>query len=276
MTWLSVVLLTLGMLAYGFAGAELHTGSQSSKGALKSKNWWLGTGLQGVAFLLMALARRSLPLLIVQACSAGGLAVTAVIQHLNGRRRLRAIDAGAVGAVVVGLGLLAVGTQPGESAPITTALMWLLGLSVLVGAVCLRMRMHPGWSGLVAGLGFAAGAVGARLVIGDVTNPFWLFWRLPWENWVVGLLTAAAIVLGQVHLTVGLKNSTAAPVLAVAFMIETLYPAAVGLLLMGETPRPGTTAIVIIGLLLLAWGIRQLLVGEQQADVATQSSASSG
>lgn len=266
MTTLSVILLVGGMIAYGFAGAELHTGSQSEKGALKSKNWWLGTGLQGVAFLLMALARRSLPLLIVQACSAGGLAVTAVIQHLNGSRRLRMLDAAAVGGVVAGLGLLAVGTQPGKAAPISSAHLWLLAVSVAVCLIVVKVRMHPAVSGVVGGLGFAAGAVGARLVIGDSAHPFWLFWQLPWQNLAVGLLTVAAIVLGQVHLTLGLKHSTAAPVLAPAFAIETLYPAVVGLLLMGETPRPGTGWIVLVGLVLLAWGMSHLLRGQPSGD----------
>ena len=103
MIW-SAIALIASMLAYGLAGAQLHQGSRSDEGALRSRQWWMGTGAQGAGFLLAAISRRTLPLMLVQAVSAGGLAVTAIIQHLNGDRRLRPVDGAAILGVVGGLG----------------------------------------------------------------------------------------------------------------------------------------------------------------------------
>ena len=43
MIWWSAAFLLLGIVAYGVAGARLHTGSRDERGALRSSDWWLGT-----------------------------------------------------------------------------------------------------------------------------------------------------------------------------------------------------------------------------------------
>lgn len=248
MIWWSAAFLLLGIVAYGVAGARLHTGSRDERGALRSSDWWLGTGLQGAGFLLTLLARRSLPLLIVQASSAAGLAVTAAIQHVTGARRLRTPDAAAVVVLVAGLGLIASATVPGPAVPISAPLTWFMIASTIVcgGAVFAPARAVV--SGVLSGLGFSFGAVGARLLMGDELHPLWRFWELPPQSWLVGVLTGAGVVLGQVHLTRGLAVAAAAPVLGDMYLAETIVPGIVGVTMMAELPRPDSAWLVVVGL----------------------------
>lgn len=262
---LAVIMLVLGVLAYGISGARLHRGSQAEGGALRSPSWWIGTGLQGAGFFFTLFARRFLPLLLVQACVTSALAVTAVIQHVQGVRRLRAVDAGAVVAVVAGIALLGMVTVTGAPPPIETRY-----IAVLLGcaAICTAGLLLPGGpvvNGLLSGFGFSFSAICARLLIGDHAHPLWRFWELPLLSWVAGFLIVAGMVLGQAHLTKGLARGHAAPVLGCNYGMATVFPAAFGVLLLGERTRPGSTWQVVAGLVLALAGAFWLLRGEDAA-----------
>ncbi|MEL4357787.1 MULTISPECIES: hypothetical protein [unclassified Luteococcus] len=244
----SALALAVGVLAYGLAGARLHEGSQHQDGALRSRAWWLGTVLQGLGFGATLLARHSLPLLIVQACSTAGLGVTAALQHLSGVRRLGRREVAALGALLVGLALLSTTTIGGPAVPIRTSHVWLMAGCAALATALLAARPSPAVLGLASGLGFSFGAIGARLVIGDAAHPLWRFWELPLATWVVGLLTGVGIVLGQAHLTRGLARGRATTVLGPMYLTETLLPAIVGLTLLGELPRPHTGPMAGLGL----------------------------
>lgn len=250
MILLSVVALLLGVLAYGFAGAQLHSGSRHEGGALRSVAWWSGTVLQAVGFLATLVARYSLPLLIVQSTATLGLGVTALLQHIAGVRRMKGRDWLALTALLGGLALLASGTLPGPAAAISRDLLLVLGGLAVVGVAGLALPVKPLTNGLLAGLCFSFGAIGARLLIGDPAHPLWFFWQLPLANWATGILTGVGIVLGQVHMTRGLAAHDATPVLGPMYVLETLLPAAVGVWLMGEHPRPGSAPLVVAGLCL--------------------------
>ncbi|WP_394277104.1 hypothetical protein [Luteococcus sp.] len=255
----SIVALLLGVLAYGIAGARLHAGSREEGGALRSRSWWLGTVLQAAGFGFTLLARRSLPLMVVQACSAAGLGVTAALQHASGVRRLRGGEVAAILGLLVGLGLLSTSTLPGPAVAIRPAHIVLMAVCAAICLAALAVRLPPLLMGLAAGLGFSFGAIGARLVIGDVAHPLWIFWQLPASTWAVGLLTGAGIVLGQVHMTRGLARSEATTVLGPMYLAETLVPTIAGLTLLGEHPRPHTGLLALAGLALTLVGTSGLL-----------------
>ena len=121
MLLLSALCLVLGILAYGVAGANLHSGSRDERGALRSSTWWTGTVLQALGFLLTLVARRSLPMMLVQACANGGLGVTAIIQHVTGARRMAKGQALALVALLGGLALLGPVTIAGPAVAIRPA-----------------------------------------------------------------------------------------------------------------------------------------------------------
>lgn len=247
MTVLSGLLLVAGVLAYGVAGAKLHSGSRAEGSALRSGQWWLGTSLQAVGFLFTLVARRALPLLLVQAVTSAGLAVTAVYEHLTGVRRLSARTASLIGLVVVSLAVVATASETGPSVAIEPVHLALLVVGAVVAGALWFVRTPPLLSGAFAGWGYSVGAIGARLVMGDPAHPPWVFWQLPWQNWAAGVLTVGAIVLGQMHLTRGLSAPDAAPVLAAMYFLEVCLPAAVGLTLLGEWPRPGMAWPMALG-----------------------------
>ena len=138
---------------------------------LRSPRYLFALFLVAAGFALSVLALRTLPLFVVQAGRASSLAVTAVLAVLVLRARLRAPELLAIGAVVIGLVLVAVSAGPQQSADIgLTARVALLGAVLGVGALAVAaMRVSPpARSGLIlgvlAGLCFGALAVGARVL----------------------------------------------------------------------------------------------------------------
>ncbi len=265
--WLAISIggLVLGILAYGLAGAMLHDGSRAAKGALRSRVWWLGTALQGVGFVGTLLARRALPVVVVQASSSAGLAVTVLIQQFTGVQRLGRRAMAAIGMLLVGLGLIAWSIVPGPAVPIRTVHLWLLaGCAALTGA--LTIVPLPAWaSGAVSGLGFSYAAIAARLLMGDTLPALWRLWQLPGSAWAAGLSMVTGILLGQYHLTRGLASGSAPAVLGAMYTVESILPATIGFCLLAETPRPGAFAELLSGVLLAVLGA--CLLASEQPDV---------
>jgi hypothetical protein len=260
LTVLALAFLLIGVLCYGFAGVELHSGSNNTASTMRARAWWRGTGLQAGGFLALLVARISLPLLLVQACASAGLAVTALIQHLRRVHRLRRSDFVAVLTVVTGLGLIAATFEASAAAEITSTLIGLIAGGLVVAGLGLLVRLPGVASGALSGLGFGMAAVAARLVVGDRDHPVWLLWQLPAANWATGVLAAAAIVCGQLHLIRGLRGNAAAPVLGTNYLVATVLPAVIGFVAMGETPRPGTFVATGCGLVAAMLGIGWLLL----------------
>lgn len=259
MTTASGLFLVLGIVCYGIAGSSLHSGANSERGALRSRAWWVGTALQAAGFLSMLVARVSLPLLLVQAGSSAGLAVTAGLQHVSHVRRLRPTEGLAVLGVIAGLAAIAATTSPGPASVIQPQHLWLLAGGSILGLVLMIPRLPALGSGIASGLGFSLGGIGARLVLGDHTHSVWQFWQLPLQNWACGILAVVGIVIGQVHLTRGLSRAQAAPVLGTMYLVATVGPAVIGATMLQEVPRSGTLPLALAGLLVAGLGIYQLL-----------------
>lgn len=262
---LSVLALVLGVLAYGVAGARLSDGAQAEGGALTSPAWWIGTACQGAGFVFTLAARQHLPLLIVQACVVGGLAVTAIIQHVAGTRRIGGWDAGAILAVILGIVALAFTTVPGPAVPIETIQLVVIGVTVAACAAALLVKLPPGFSGVFAGTGFAISAISARLLVADPNLSMFRPWEWPLPSWIAAVLLLAGLVLGQVHLTIGLKGAHAVAVLGTNYLMSTLVPALIGWTLLAEEPRQGTIWLVAVGLALALAGALTLLRSDDAA-----------
>lgn len=261
---LAVVMLACGVVAYGVSGARLHRGSQGGGNPLRSGSWWFGTALQGAGFIFTLFARRTLPLLLVQACVTGALAVTAVLQHVQGVRRMRVGDALAVAAVIGGVAALGAVTVTGPAPAMTTNHVVVIVGGAVVCAAALALPGGPAFNGLLSGLGFSVSAICARLLVGDHTHAIWRFWELPAFSWAAGLLIITGMALGQAHLTKGLARGGAAPVLGCNYAMATVVPAAFGALLLGERTREGTLPLVVGGLGLALAGALWLLHAEDE------------
>jgi len=201
------------------------------------------TGFVGQVFAL-----RRLPIFEVQLIIAANLAVTAVAASWLMHVVLTWREWAAVTGVVVGVGLL--GSSAGAQGAVAVgsdfrlALMAALAAITLVGVAAARLPnpYRTPVLGAIAGLGYGVLAVCARILPGFspaqlVRSP--AAWTLAAAGLVSFILYASALETGGVTVAT-----------AVVILFETVPPAAVGVMFLGDTTRPGLTGVAIAGFLL--------------------------
>ena len=132
------------------------------------RTYLIGLSCQVVGFVLAFLARRDLPLFLVQASVAAGLGVTAVLGVLVLKWRLPAAEVVLLVLLFAGITALVLSAQPAPSRQLGTA--GLVGLAVAVVAIAgsgfFAARLHGALGSVVlgslAGMAFSAAAVAAR------------------------------------------------------------------------------------------------------------------
>ncbi len=202
------------------------------------RTYLLGIACQTLGFILAFLARRDLPLFLVQASVAAGLGVTAVLGVLLLKWSLPTAEVLLLGLLLSGITALVLAAQPAHSRRIGPVVVLLLAASVLVMAVLgfFAARLHGALGSVVlgslAGVDFSAAAIAAR----PLTN----------EHTLVGFLTNPLLYLVVIHslvgqLLLGLAMQRGSTTAAVAAMDAAgAVPAAiVGLLLLGDRIVPG-------------------------------------
>ncbi|MEV6793360.1 hypothetical protein AB0M87_15455 [Streptomyces sp. NPDC051320] len=221
--------------------------------ALRQWRYILGLGLDGLGFVLQIIALRSIPIYAVGAALAASLAVTAVVAARVLGVRLSRTEWGAVGVVCAGLGMLGLSSGAEGDTAGSTALRWsMLGIAVavlLVGAVAgsLPGRSRALILGLGAGFGFGVVEVAVRLIdSADLVNP--ALYALLIGGGAGFLLLTSALQRGSV------TTATAGMVIG-----ETIGPALVGVVWLGDRTRGGLEwpaiagfAVAVAGALALA------------------------
>ena len=217
--------------------------------------------LTGVGFLLHVVALQWLPLFLVQAVIASSVAVTALLSvHVFGVPLTRAQWA-SLGAVVVGLTLLAPSAEQGEALPAApTTLALLLGAVLLTaGAALVAARLHGTPEavllGLLAGTGFGLVAVCARLLprldLAALGEP------------VTGIAVVAGLLAFLLYST-ALQQGSATVVTAALVVPQTAVPAAVGLAL-GDRVSAGLAPMAAVGFVVALTGALGLARFERPA-----------
>lgn len=224
-----------------------------------------GLVLDVLGFLASLAALRRLPLFVVESALASSVAVTAVLAVPVLGARLPRREILALGAVGLGLLALAVSAREGSAVRLTGPAPWLLLGTVLpVGAVGATALRRGGSSGAVllavtAGLGFGGVGVAARVVVVPSA-----LWRLVLDPVVWALVAFGAIAL--VAYGWALQRGAVTTTAAVTFTVETVVPAAVGLLCLGDGVRPGAAPIACVGFVLTLAGC--LLLARHSAEDA--------
>ncbi|MEV4971354.1 hypothetical protein [Streptomyces scopuliridis] len=235
--------------------------------ALRQWRYTAGLALDGLGFVLQIVALRALPIYAVGAALAASLAVTAVVAARVLNVRLSSTEWAAVAVVCGGLAMLglASGAEGGRTG--STALRWALlavALAVLVaGTVAGRLPDKPRALvlGLGAGCGFGVVEVSVRLIDSpDLANP--ALYALLVAGGAAFLLLTSAFQRGSV------TTATAGMVLG-----ETIGPALVGVVWLGDRTRDGLGWLAIAGFAVAVAGALTLArFGEPPAAVGAELS----
>ncbi|WP_405777483.1 hypothetical protein [Streptomyces sp. NBC_01538] len=215
--------------------------------ALRQWRYVAGLALDGLGFLFQIAALRSLPIYAVGAALAASLAVTAVVAAWLLRVRLSGVEWAAVGVVCAGLGMLglASGTE-GERAGSDTLRYAMLATAVgllLLGFLGGRLP-ERGWGrglvlGLGAGFGFGVVEVSVRLV-DDVS-----------VGALVGNAAVYALLVGGaaafLALTSALRRGAVTVPMAGMVIGETIGPAVIGVVWLGDRTRDGLGWLAVAG-----------------------------
>ena len=213
----------------------------------------VGLGLDALAFLASLAALRTLPLFVVESAIASSVAVTAVLAVAVLGARLRRAETGALAAVAVGLVLLAVSAAGGSGTALGgTGTVLLLGATVAVAALGVLghlLTAEPGHAllSVVAGLGFGGTGVAARVL---TLPPHW--WQLTTDPVVWALVGYAVVAL--VAYGLALARGSVTTTAAITFTVETVVPAAIGLVWLGDSVRPGYPLVAALAFVLTLGG----------------------
>ncbi|WP_203674949.1 MULTISPECIES: hypothetical protein [unclassified Streptomyces] len=220
--------------------------------ALRQWRYVAGLGLDTAGFALELVALRVLPIYAVGAALAASLAVTAVAAARMLKVRLKGVEWGAVAAVCGGLGMLGLASGPEGDGVGSTALRWgvlatsfaVLGLGVLAGRLPDRARAAA--LGFGAGIGFGVVEVAVRLV-DDLSL-----------GAVLGNPAAYALLIGGgaafLLLTSALQRGSVTAATAGMVIGETVGPALVGVIALGDRTRPGLEPLAFAGFALAVLG----------------------
>jgi drug/metabolite transporter (DMT)-like permease len=199
------------------------------------------------------------PIYIVAAALAASLAVTAVVAAWLLSARLTRAEWIAVCVVCAGLGLLglAAGPEGSERGPrgLEWALLGVVGAVLVAGVLAGRLtdRSRALALGLGAGSGFAVVEVGVRLI--DSIDPTSVSTFLNPALYAVALGGTVAFLL----LTSALSRGSVTTAVAGMVVGETIAPAVVGVVWLGDRTRDGFGwmvfagfAVAVVGTLVLA------------------------
>jgi drug/metabolite transporter (DMT)-like permease len=206
-----------------------------------------GLALDLAGFVATVVALQNLPLFMVQPIIAGSVGVTAVVAATVFHTSLHRAERVALVALVVGFALLAASAQPESASALGTAGTWVLAAGVLVvvvaGATGSRLGRPYDVTALAAaaGLSWAGSGVAARVL--ELSSPWWHVVVDP-----VALTLAAYGLLGVFLFAAALQRGAVTAVSAVVFTVETVVPAIVGFVFLGDRTRPGLAVVAVAGI----------------------------
>jgi drug/metabolite transporter (DMT)-like permease len=215
--------------------------------ALQQWRYLAGLGLDGLGFVLQVAALRLVPIYVVAAAIGASLAVTAIVSAWILSVRLSAMEWAAVGVVCLSLAMLGLaagpeGTQRGP-AGLGWALLAVVAVLFIAGAAAggLGDRSRALVLGLGAGSGFGVVEVAVRLI--DPIDPTKLVF---YTNPAVYAVIAGGAA-GFLLLTSALSRGSVTTAVAGMVVGETVGPAIVGVVWLGDQTRAGLSWMVVTG-----------------------------
>ncbi|MGX6605874.1 hypothetical protein ACWKSP_27660 [Micromonosporaceae bacterium Da 78-11] len=210
------------------------------------RTYLLGLGCQVLGFVFAFLARRDLPLFLVQASVAAGLGVTAVLGVLILKWTVPAAEVVLLLLLLGGITALVLSAQPAHSRRLGVAVIVVLAVSVVLISVAgfFAVRLHGALGSVVlgslAGIGFSAAAIAARPLANEhAVGGFF-------GNPLLYLLIVHSLV-GQLLLGLAMQRGSTTAAVAAMDAAGAVPAAIVGLLLLGDRIYPGRGWLATLG-----------------------------
>ncbi|GAA3350647.1 hypothetical protein GCM10020358_77400 [Amorphoplanes nipponensis] len=210
------------------------------------RTYLLGVLCQVLGFVLAFVARRDLPLFLVQASVAAGLGVTALLGVLLLKWTLPVAEVALLVLLLGGITALVLSAQPAHSRQLGPA--GVVGLAVTVAVIALlgffAVRLHGALGsvtlGSLAGIAFSAAAIAARPLAAEESVGGYF------SNPLLYLLVAHSIV-GQLLLGLAMQRGSTTAAVAAMDAAGAVPAAIVGLLLLGDRIHPGREWLAAVG-----------------------------
>jgi drug/metabolite transporter (DMT)-like permease len=213
------------------------------------RTYLLGLVFQLLGFVLAFLARRDLPLFLVQASVAAGLGVTALLGVVVLKWSLPRAEVALLGLLLAGITALVLAAQPAHSRRLgaagVIALTVALAVIAVAGFFAVRLRGATGSVvlGSLAGVGFSAAAIAARPLANEHTAAGFL------ANPLLYLLLVHSLV-GQLLLGLAMQRGSTTAAVAAMDAAGAVPAAVVGLLFLGDQIHPGRQWLAAVGFVL--------------------------
>ncbi len=221
---------------------------RSTMGAALTAAFLAGIVLDIVGFAGSAVSARLIPLFLSQTIISANLVVTAVLGIAVLGIGLHTRDWIAIGAVIVSLFVLGVGSGERGAVNPDRLVHWVVlagSVLILLGGIGLiRLLGSRGaiMAGLVAGVLFGMLAIAVRVLDGLEPLQPWTLAADP-ASWAVLIGGVGGFYLHTVALQLGSVNgATAALVVG-----ETVVPGIIGVVFLGDSARPGLGWVVVVG-----------------------------
>jgi hypothetical protein len=220
----------------------------------KHRVYVYGLGCQVAGFILAFVARRDLPLFLVQSAVAAGLGVTAVLGVLSLKWRLPPAEITLLVMLCVGLAGLVISAEPHPSRQLGVA--GVIGLCAALGGLAVSgffaARLHgvPGSVvlGALAGIGFGGAAVASRPLANVQSVEQFI------GNPLLYLLIAHSVV-GQLLLGLAMQRGSTTAAVAAMDAAAAVPAAIIGLLLLGDRISPGREWMAGLGFLVTLFSV---------------------
>ena len=207
---------------------------------LGNRGWLIGFGTETAGWLVYVAALRLAPLSLVQAVSASGIAVLALLTVHGHPGRLARHERLAVSIALIGLVLLAgslVDSTTSSQTPHPVSVVVWLGASAGAAAALIVVRtrlVRAAALGLSAGLLFADGDISAKLITSG-------------GIWLLALLSlVVCYAAGTSVLQAGFQRGSALTAAGIATLVTNAVPIAAGFVLFDESLPPGMRGVLQI------------------------------
>ena len=210
------------------------------------RTYLFGLVCQVLGFVLAFVARRDLPLFLVQASVAAGLGVTALLGVLVLKWTLPRAELALLGLLLVGITALVLSAQPAHSRQLGTS--GVVGLAVALALIAVlgffAVRLHGALGsvalGSLAGIAFSAAAIAARPLANEHEAQGFF------GNPLLYLLVVHSVV-GQLLLGLAMQRGSTTAAVAAMDAAGAVPAAIVGLLLLGDRIHPGREWLAAVG-----------------------------